>query len=99
MKNPTELACYLEGLEYGVSQTKITMDLLEGAMKTYSPFSEYSRGIIEGYQRGIAHSHFGLMCLADKVKKAKEELESSFEELALSELEWVKSQRDLGGEG
>lgn len=90
---------FLEGLEYGLSQTQITMDLLEQAMKTYSPFGEYSRGVIEGYQRGIAHSHFGLMALAAKIKKAKEELESSFEELALSELEWVKSQRDLGARG
>ena len=99
MKNPTEIACYLEGLEYGRDRIQEQEDLITEALKDYSPFGEYSRGIIEGYQRGIAHSHFGLMCLADKVKKAKEELESSFEELALSELEWVKSQRDLGGEG
>ena len=89
MKNPTEIACYLEGLEYGRSQTKITIDLIEGAIKTYSPFGEYSRGIIEGYERGHAHSLFALMCLEEKIKKAKEEIEASFEELASS---------DLGGE-
>lgn len=89
MKNPTELACHLEGLEYGRSQIQITIDLLEGALQTYSPFGEYSRGVIEGYRRGIAHSHFGLMCLKEKIRIAKREIEASFEELA----------SDLGGEG
>lgn len=89
MKNPTEIACYLEGLEYGRDRLQEQEDLITEALKDYSPFGEYSRGIIEGYKRGMRYSHFALMCLVEKIKKAKEELESSFEELASS---------DLGGE-
>lgn len=89
MKNPTEIACYLEGLEYGRDRIQEQEDLITEALKDYSPFGEYSRGIIEGYKRGMRYSHFALMCLVEKIKKAKEELESSFEALASS---------DLGGE-